>query len=278
MPSLLTIVAVKPMLRLLLSSLFLALGVSAVAAPLLQEAPNPAAVPANQLVVAGNACGPTALLNALRFGNPDWQRASAAITGDTDKQRIYTIIRECGMRPSKSVPGRPRWSRKGVNLPDLRDMANEMTQAHFLPLMSDEVLFLQAGESQEKLLKRAHQWLETSLAKGLPPLLSLRRYVLRKQEGRPPQWVVLDAHFVTLTALPRKLEKGARSFPVSYIDPWGGKIHAGAICIPERSVLAATAGGSPCLEAVFPDASVGKKLVRPGESSALTVAAVLGRW
>ena len=35
---------------------------------------------------------------------------------------------------------------------------------------------------------------------------------------------------------------------------------------------------APCLEAVFPDALVGKKLIRAGESTALTVAAVLGRW
>lgn len=239
---------------------------------------DPAAVPANQLVVAGNACGPTALLNAFRFGSPDWQRASNAIAGDTDKQRIYTIIRESGMRPSNSIKGRPRWSRKGVNLADLHDIANELTRGHFLPLMSEEVLFLKPGETQEKLLRRVHGRFETSLAKGLPPVLSLRRYVLRRQDGNPPGWVIIDAHFVTLTAVPPKLEKNARSFPVSYIDPWGGKICQGAIAIPERGVLANAAADSPCLEAVFPQALVGKTLVRPGETAALTAAAALGRW
>jgi hypothetical protein len=243
------------------------------AAPPLREAPNPAANPANQLVVAGNACGPTALLNAFRFGSADWQRASDAIAGDTDKQRISTIIRQYGMRPSGHIKGRSRWSRKGVNLADLHDIANEMTRGKYLPTVSEEVMFIKPGESQEKLLKRIHQRLDTSLAKGLPPVISLRRYALRRQE-----WIVLDAHFVTLTTVPRKLEKDARSFPVTYIDPWGGKIQQGVIAIPERPVLTAEAPASPCLEALFPQALVGRKLVRAGESHALTVAAVIGRW
>ena len=44
-------------------------------------------MPANQLVVAGNACGPAALLNAFRFGNADWQRR-VRLAGATDKERL----------------------------------------------------------------------------------------------------------------------------------------------------------------------------------------------
>ncbi|MEO5917267.1 MAG: hypothetical protein ABIS50_23760 [Luteolibacter sp.] len=261
------------MFRLLASSLLLASGLLATAAPPLREAPNPTAITANQLVVSGNACGPTALLNAFRFGNPEWQRASNAITGETDKQRIYTIIREYGMRPSVAIKGRPRWSKKGVNLTDLCDIANEMTRGHYLPQVSQEVLFRTSGETPEKLLKRVHARLNTSLEKGLPPIISLRRFVKRGK-----LWVPLDAHFVTVTAIPRKLEKGSGSFAISYIDPWGGKACQGSIVIPQHPVLADTPGDSPCLEADFPQASVGKKLVRAGEPTALTLAAVLGRW
>jgi len=144
--------------------------------------------------------------------------------------------------------------------------------------MSEEVLFLKPGETQEKLLQRVHQRFDTSLAKGLPPVISLRRYALRRQDDKPAEWVVLDAHFVTLTAVPRKLDKNARSFPVSYIDPWGGKICQGSVAIPDHCILAGDAAGSPCLAAVFPQAAVGKSRVRPGEAEALAVAAMLGRW
>ncbi len=268
------------MSRLLLSFLLLVLlpGHSAVAAPEMRDAPNSAAAPADQLAVAGNACGPAALLNAFRFGNDAWQRASNAIAGANDRERILRIIREIGMRPSKHVPGHPRWSRRGVSLADLHDMADEMTTGHYLPQFSEEVFFLSPRETPEKLLRRVHQRLEKSLAKGLPPVVSLRRYALRKSSGNAPQWSVVDAHFVTLTSIPRKLDKHARSFPVSYIDPWGGKRCQGRITIPERSVMADSAGNSSCLEALFPQSDVGKKRVGKGEQTMLAVSAAIGRW
>jgi hypothetical protein len=267
------------MLQRAVSSLFAPLlALSAAAAPEMREAPNPAATPANQLVVAGNACGPAALLNAFRFGNTHWQRASDAIAGENDRDRILRIIREIGMRPSKHTPGHPRWSRRGVSLADLHDMANEMIAGHYLPQFSQEVFFLKPRETPEKLLRRVHQRLEKSLAKGLPPVVSLRRYALRNTKGSTRQWIVIDAHFVTLTAIPRKLDKHARSFSVSYIDPWGGKRRTGTIAIPDRPVVADAAGESSCLEAVFPQSSVGRNRVSKTEETALAISAAIGRW
>jgi hypothetical protein len=267
------------MLRRVLEGLLgLGLGLSVTAAPALREAPNPNATPVDQLRVAGNACGPAALLNAFRFGNSDWQRALDAVAGENDREQILKLIREIGMRPSKHVTGHPRWSRRGVGLLDLRDMANEMCAGRFLPLVSEEVFFLNSRETPGKLLQRVHRRLDTSLAKGLPPVLSLRRYVMRRQPGKGPEWVVLDAHFVTITGIPRKLEKNARSFSVSYIDPWGGKHCQGTIGIPAAAVLADPSGTPSCLEAVFPRTPVAKKRVLKGETSVLVVAAAIGRW
>ena len=248
------------------------------AAPPTREAANRSATPANQLLVSGNACGPAALLNAFRFGNTDWQRASDALGGDNDKDRIYKIIREIGMRPSKHVTGHPRWSRRGVSVADLRDMANEMTLGKYLPQLGEEVLFLRSRETPEKLLGRVHKILDTSLAKGFPPILSLRRFVLRKESGKPAEWRVVEAHFVTLVALPRKLDRNARSFTVAYIDPWGGKALEGSIGIPATPILPDASGRTSCLEAVFSKTSVGKDKVRRGETSVLAVSAVIGRW
>ena len=261
------------MSRLARSSILLALCLPVFAAPPVLEAPNRAAVPANQLAVAGNACGPAALLNAFRFGNPHWNRASDAIAGENDKQRISQIIRGPGMRPSSHIKGRNRWSRHGVNVADLHDMANDLTRGHYLPEVGHEVLFRTGKETQEKLLARTHRRLAISMEKGLPPVLSVRRHVLRGKA-----WVALEAHFVTVTSVPRKLEKGTRSFEIGYIDPWGGRPARGTIRIPDRPVLADAAKDSPCLEADFPAAGVGKKLVKKGESSVLAAAAALGRW
>lgn len=267
------------MLRRLLRSLALPpLAGFALAVPALREAPNMSAVAVNQLVVSGNACGPAALLNAFRSGNPDWQRPANALVGANDKERILTLIREIAMRPSNHTPGHPRWSRNGVSVADLRDMANEMIAGQYLPQLSQEVFFLQPGETPGKLLQRIYQRFDTSLAKGLPPVVSLRRFVWRQASGKAPQWLVIDAHFVTLTAIPRVLDKNARSFPVSYIDPWGARRCQGSIGIPGPAVFANAAGHPSCMEADFPHTSVAKKLVRRGELSVLAVAAAIGRW
>ena len=271
--------ALNVMWRPFLSSLIgLVLATSLAADPALRTAPNPGAVAADQLKVAGNACGPAALLNAFRFGNADWQRASDAIAGANDRERMLRIIREAGMRPSRHMTGHARWSRRGVGVADLCDMGNELVAGKYLPQLSEEVFLLKSGETPAKLLARVHRRLATSLEKGLPPILSIRRYALRQTPGKPAQWIVIDAHFVTLTSIPRKLPKNSDAFPVSYIDPWGGKSLSGFIRIPGQAIMPDAAGQSLCLEADFPGSSVGKKLVRKGERSALTLSAAIGRW
>lgn len=234
--------------------------------------------PVNQLVVSGNACGPAALLNAFRFGDDGWHKAGDAVKGANDKERILTVIREIGMRPSKHLPGRARWSRRGVGVADLRDMANEMTTGMFLPTLGEEVFFLKPRETPEKLLERVHGRFAKSVRKGFPPIVSLRRHALRTQKSGPPQWIVIDAHFVTLTKIPADLTKGARGFGVGYIDPWGGKFAEGTIRIPDPPQMADGSGQASCLEAVFPKTAVGSRLLRNNEKSFIAVSAAIGRW
>ncbi len=265
------------MFRLAIIS-FLFTHLSSLAAPPLREVPNPTAISANQLDLSANACGPTALLNSFRFGNTDWQKVSNSIKGDTDKKQINNIILKVGMTPSNSITGKNRWTRKGVNVSDLNDAANDITLGKGLPPLDQAILFLKPGESLEQLLHRCHQLLDDSLVAGLPPILSVRRYALRSEKGGKPTWIVIDAHFVTLYSLPQYLDKGDKSFEISYLDPWGGKIHPGTISIPTRPLLAEVAAGSPCLEAIFPDAAIGKRYVRQGELTILSLAAAVGKW
>lgn len=260
------------------SSLLVWLCVVPLMADELREAPNAGAVPANQLSVAGNACGPAALLNAFRFGSESWRRPLDGVSGKNDPERILTIIREVGMRPSKHVPGRARWSKRGVNLADLRDMGNEMAAGKQLPQLREDVFFAKNREKPEKLLRRVHDRLETSMERGFPAVLSLRRYVHRKQDDGALHWVAIDAHFVTLAAVAKRLGRKSTSFQVSYIDPWGGKLREGRVEIPSPALFLDGAGNPACLDAAFPHAAVGKESVRPGEKSVLVLAAAIGRW
>lgn len=232
----------------------------------------------NQLAVSGNACGPAALLNAFRSGSKDWLRAFDAVEGGSDRERILSVIRRIGMRPSSHSPGVARWSRRGVSVADLREMANDMAEDLFLPMLSEEVFFRSGRESPERLLARIHQRFAKSLNKGLPPILSIRRYVKRAGRDGVPVWLVVHAHFVTVTSLPRKLPRGALSFPVTYIDPWGGRRLEGTLAIPAEPVFPDATGLSSCIEARFAKSAVGSSMVRKNEKSVLVAAAGIGRW
>ena len=93
-----------------------------------------------------------------------------------------------------------------MNLTDLLDMGNEMARPYLLPQLSDEVFILNPSDAPHKLLARAHQCLDRSLRKGLPPIVSLRLMTYRKPApGGPLGWITVRGHFVTITRIPCEL-------------------------------------------------------------------------
>ncbi len=166
---------------------------------------------------------------------------------------------------------RKRWNRtSGVGLADLTDIANEMRGESWLPEIRNEILLQGKRESQQKLLKRAHARLEKSFKNGLPPIISMQRLALRKSAGSPtPAWHLVHGHFVTVVAMPDKLDRKATSFRFRYADPWGGRVAEGVIRTSERS-------GYPALAADVPKSEVGKDRLQTGESSIVVLAAALG--
>lgn len=250
----------------LLPSLSLVLAACA-PVPDFREAQNLSAKPFNQLDLAGNACGPAALLNSFRFGSPAWRKLSETPAGLTDRERIRAIARGPAMRESASLPGRARWSKRGINLSDLRDVANEISRPAYLPTLTSETLFISPIESPESHLRRIHGKLAHSLAAGIPPIVSLR--LSAKRNGT---WTHIQAHFVTITSVPGRLERGSKSFPVTFVDPLGGKFRKGQIRVGSDPEMNFTA------EAISHDLTIGKSSLRSGEKSYLAVSGALGKF
>lgn len=171
------------------------------------------------------------------------------------------------MRESSSLPGRARWTRNGINLLDLRDVANEISQLERLPPISQETFFLRPAESQASLLKRVHTHLGRSLNNGFTPLLSIRQYELKGKA-----WEGNRGHFVTVTGISEIQDNG---FHVKYIDPLGGKFCSGEIQISSRSFLSSQPERNPNLEAIFPQTRIGSS---SGRSAYIAVSASLGQF
>lgn len=242
------------------------------AAPDNWVAANSGAVPFNQLSVSGNACGPAAFLNAIRFGDPSWQRGLEMIVGNSDRTKLSYTIRVYGLRPSKQLAGRTRWSRAGINVEDLIAMGNDVLHGRLLPELKGEVLLPKPKESATELLERTHAALAKSFRSGLPPIVSVRRQVLRKGHDGKPAWLTIESHFITLLRIPGKIDAATGAFAFDYLDPWGGKRGAGTLRIAPPGLEAYG------LIADLPATPVGRKLVREGERSSVTLSAVVGRW
>lgn len=235
-------------------------------------APNRQFSPVNQLRLSGNACGPAALLNAYGFGSEKWQKVGSSIPGEGARGQMSYIIRAHGLHPSRHLPERLRWDRKnGINLLDLTDIANELRGRRLVPQVRSEVLVLSKREDHRKLLVRAHERLAKSLKKGLPPIVSLRRMAYSASQGENPGWRVVHGHFVVVVALPGKLNRKDTSFPIRYVDPWGGRILDGRI-------RADGATGFPSLLASVPSSKVGVDRVRKSERSIVTLSAAIGAF
>lgn len=259
------------MIRIYVLSLLLTL--SAVGDGVLDVvAANPGFPPANQLRISGNACGAAALLTAFGSGTGRWQERVSIIPSEDERLRMSYIIRVFGTRPSQHLD-RKRWNRtSGIGLADLTDIANEMCGDRWLPGIRSEILLQGKRESPHALLKRAHSRLEKSFKKGLPPIISLQRLALRKDARSPnPAWHMVHGHFVTVVAMPGKLERKATSFRFRYADPWGGRTAEGVIHTDDRS-------GYPALVASVPRSEIGEDRLRTGESSIVVLSAVLGAF
>ncbi|MFK7849359.1 MAG: hypothetical protein AB8D78_00135 [Akkermansiaceae bacterium] len=245
---------------------------SCASAPDFYTAENLSAKPFNQLDLAGNACGPAALLNSYRFGSTRWRKLAQGPPESSDRDKIRAIARGPAMRESSSLPGRARWSRNGINLSDLKDVANEIAYAQNLPPVRQETLFLKPGETQKSHLARVHSLLTRSLANGFPPIISIRRFVLRNNS-----WTAVQGHYVTVTSVQGRIPRGQDHFSVSYIDPWGGKKYEGIIKTYPEAFLADLPDKNANLEAAFPATTAGKRFVRKGEKNLLAMSGFLGR-
>ena len=236
-------------------------------------APNAVAGPVNQLSVSGNACGPSALLAALKCGDDRWRGIPEKIPGASDRAKLLFIIKAYGLRPSVSLRDRKRWTRHGVNAEDLTAMAAELAAISGLPAPRNESLLLERRESPEKALRRTHKRFRQSIINGFPPVISLRRFV-----HRGGNWLSLDSHFVTIVQVPEKLPRHSRDFTVTYFDPWGGKKRTATLRPPVVPVLSTDGKKTGALEFAAPEADVGKSKVRSGERTALVPSLAIGRW
>lgn len=228
--------------------------------------------PINQRRAYGNGCGPASILNSLQYGGNAWRSIYKTLPGHNSNTRIRSLVKQWGMKPSSHAKGKERWQPKeGISILDLADMFNEIVQGAFLPKIHPVILTLSGRETRQALLLRTHKAFVRSLKKGFPPIVSVRRYAHR-MNPRVAQltWWPLRAHFIVIISVPKNIKKGAQSFPIRYVDPYGGFVYEGAISSKDSLFKL-----SPFLFAHLPKTKVGKSLLKKGEETTLMLSGAL---
>ncbi len=108
---------------------------------------------------------------------------------------------------------------------DLVEGLNELLVENKITKLGASYLDRKEGESDAVFIVRIHKWMSQSIEGGVPPILSLRSFVVRQREENDlkPGWESANHHYVLVTALPEKLGESpsANGFEASIIDPNG---------------------------------------------------------
>ena len=244
----------------------------------------PTEPPANQLRVFDNSCGPVALYNSLHYGSGPWKELLGQLEAEEAREKIRSIVRIYGSRPSYAGNGARRWhGRHGINAQDLTAVGNDLRNGRRLPALELATYFQGPKVENTRLLKNLYKDLKSSLKRGFPAIATLQRYRTRKTRQGRVFWGIAQSHFVSIIAIPDKLERNARTFDVTYIDPWGGTVLKGAIQAPPSRFPTGVKGNAAfdpsqapaAPRALFPGTRVGLRDIPKGQQSVLILSGLI---
>jgi hypothetical protein len=182
-----------------------------------------------KIVPVANTCTPSNILNALRFGPQPFRDAFGALTGNSNEEKLMSLIFKQGSEPSSVVKGRKLFEEKlGVLSEDIPEYFNSL-----LPNRTDHLTLrcfdLVKNEPHPNHLARIHKMLVSSLQKGVPIITTIRAFAARKQKDNRFQWEGIAQHSILIVSLPEKISDQSQGFMFRFIQPSNGKLCEGYI-------------------------------------------------
>ncbi len=175
---------------------------------------------------SANGCGPATILNLLKRGGDGFSPALDSLVGANDGVKMrFLVERYFKNRPSGTYPGQQRWGVHGIDCRDLALGLNELMTGNGLSTLASTYLDRSAGESGEDHLHRCSDLMARSLNEGVPPILSIRSYVVkwREENGSRPRWEPGFHHYVLVTGVIGQTGSAVTGIELEILDPLGAK-------------------------------------------------------
>ncbi|MFC1866877.1 hypothetical protein ACFL0H_01910 [Thermodesulfobacteriota bacterium] len=184
----------------------------------------------DQMKVSDVICGPTAVLNAMLFGNNAFRSCYESVPGNDGPSKLSFVVNEYGRRPSTEYSNKPRIDKDGISSVDLLHLFNDLLTDNGDIRVNGEYIVRTKDEPSSDFLKKAHHKLLNSLKRGVPVVAHIRSFAAkRNHENEKMYWYSLSSHYVTITKIPERLSGYEKGFIFEYIDPYRAEIESGYI-------------------------------------------------
>jgi hypothetical protein len=196
--------------------------------------------------VSDVACGPAAVLHALRFGTKGMQAAGHALDGADGPGKLQLLIENHAKKPSRDYKSGDRWRKDGMSCADLTDLYNDVLTSQKLPKVAGFYLNREKDEAPPAFLRRVHGRLVHSLSQQIPVVISVRSFApIRDDKNKDGfHWEGLGAHFVLLTRVPARLQEADRGFAFEFVDSDSGKVESGYVHVETTRNFTAARGNA----------------------------------
>lgn len=197
----------------------------------------------DQMLHSKKACGPAAMLNAVKFGAP---AAYQQLLGADEETRLRFVIDRYFRKPSTTSPNAMRFTDLGgTGHADLAAAMRDLAEEHGLPEIISGELLRAVDENSRDFLFRIHRQLLFSLDRGVLPIIALRsQFTQQDEETGEWGWRAMADHYVVVFSVPNRLAEGELGFAFEYIDPDGGRMATGFIYAERMHAFAGFQGDS----------------------------------
>lgn len=204
---------------------------------------EPGAIISQQLY-SNTACAPTAILNALRFGNDNLRSLYSRLAGNDAKQKLHAIIEKFGHKNSHVEAQNALFDNKvGMKADDILPFYNHILKVFKHEPVQGLYFDKLASETTHDHLRRTHSLLLDSIKSGYPPVISLRSFAAQRDTNDNSfKWQGVSAHVIVVTRIPASLEPFQKGFSFTFIDPESGSLSEAYLHIEEIRGFAAIKG------------------------------------